>query len=100
MEGYAEEAAIKLKELFEGERARLSEWAAEITAKLDAVKLDAVKLDAAPKVAATKPGNWPAWRRRLTPEPKPKARPVQHKAVVRPTPNEEITKLEANALDA
>jgi hypothetical protein len=95
MEGYAEEAAIKLKELFEGERARLSERAAEIAAKLDAVKLDA-----APKVAATKPGNWPAWRRRLTPEPKPKARPVQHKAVVRPTPNEEITKLEANALDA
>src|SRR5712691_11918963 len=36
MEGYAGEAAIKLREMFEGERARLMARAGEISAKLDA----------------------------------------------------------------
>jgi hypothetical protein len=74
MEGYADEAAIKLREMFEGERARLSERATEITAKLDAASklVEDAKLDVRPKVEAAKPvevaRNWPAWRRSLNPK--------------------------------
>jgi hypothetical protein len=96
MESYAVEAAIKLKELFEGERARLM----ASTGKLDATSkpVEDAKLDAAPKVEAAKPVEWPAWRRRLSPKasakaavapiidaakPKPEAPKVTEKIAVR-----------------
>jgi hypothetical protein len=52
MEDYSDEAAAKLREMFEGERARLA--------------AEAVRRRA--EISAGKPKPWPAWRRPLNPK--------------------------------
>jgi hypothetical protein len=104
MDGYAEEAAEKLRELFEGERARLMESAAEITAKLDAASkpVEDAKLDAVPKVEAAKPVEpkaWPAWRRSLSPKAAAAVAPIIEAAKPKPETPKAVAKIAVRKYD-